>query len=429
MSNSSKQHYECAFCRGVNLDIVMDFGSMGLAGGFLSRDALESEVKHKMQLGFCRDCYAVQILDQIDPDLMFRQGYFYFSSSIQTLKDHFKEYAEEVVDRFIIQPDEACVIEFGCNDGVLLTPLANKNIGTLIGVDPADNVVNTINDTRINIVNSYFDLNCAQSIVSDHGKADLILANNVFAHVSDINGLTMAIDAALSDDGIFIFEVHYLEKIVEEMQYDMIYHEHIYYYSLVSVENHFKRFNMMVFDVKKVKNHGGSVRFHVCRNGSRFATESTLVQDLRTRELNKGYDNSELFRKFGEKISKQKKDLLTLLKNIKASGLSIIGYGASGRANTLLQFCQIDNSLLDYMVDDAPAKTGFYTPGSHLQIKSKIPLVDQRPDFVVVFAWTFLREIYLRNLDYLKLGGRFIVPLPEVKVLDLSALKKLFPDT
>jgi len=425
--NVNCKNYECAFCKIFNVELITDFGNMGLAGGFLTHSQLEKEPCYPMNLGFCSDCYAVQIVDKIDPDEMFKKGYFYFSSSIGTLCSHFNEYAVEVVSRFLPTPENAIIIEFGCNDGVLLSPLADMNVGTIIGVDPATNVIEKINDSRVNIINSYFDEHCANTVVDEFGQADLIIANNVFAHVNDINGLTRAIDIGLSENGVFIFEVHYLGKIIEEMQYDMIYHEHIYYYSLLAIENHFHRYKMMVFDIKEVKNHGGSIRVHVCRENSKLAMPSPQLNAFRASEINKGFDNISIFKEFGQKINKQKCDLLGLLNKIKDERKTVIGYGASGRANTMLQFCDIDSSLVSFMVDDAPAKKGFYTPGSHLRIEASIPLSDvERPDYVVIFAWTFLKEICLRNMKYLEAGGKFIVPLPNVKILDVEAIKSLF---
>ena len=418
---------ECAFCSSLNITIITDFGIMGLAGGFLTEDELDHETRYPMNLGFCQDCYAVQIVDKINPDVMFKKNYFYFSSSISTLRNHFKEYAMDVVNRFLPSPKDATVIEFGCNDGVLLSPLADLNVGRIIGVDPATNVVEKIDDDRVDIVNSYFDELCANDIVNQFGQADLILANNVFAHVDDINALTRGIDIALAKNGAFIFEVHYLGKIIDEMQYDMIYHEHIYYYSLLAVENHFNRYDMLVFDLKEVENHGGSIRFYICRKNSNLANPTSNVRQFREAEIIKGFQTISIFKDFGQKIDNQKSDLLRLLNDLKERQKTVIGYGASGRANTMLQFCGINSSLIDYMVDDAPAKTGFYTPGSHLRIESKIPLSKgKRPDYVVVFAWTFLREICQKNMEYLESGGQFIVPLPEVKILDIKSIRNLF---
>ena len=203
----------------------MDFGEFALAGAFIKNNEFKNEKKYPMRVYFCKDCFAVQVVDIIEPDILFKD-YFYFSSSIKTLSDHFVNYAKEVTNRFL-NPSEATVLEFGCNDGVLLRPLADQGIKKVIGVDPAKNIVSSISDERITILNDYFNEKVSKQVVDKYGSMDLIMANNVFAHISDIKGTTNAIRNALSDEGVFIFEVHYLGKIIEEMQYDMIYHEHL----------------------------------------------------------------------------------------------------------------------------------------------------------------------------------------------------------
>ena len=208
----------------------MDFGNVALAGGFLKTKEFKNEKKYPMRVCFCKECFAVQVVDIIEPDILFRD-YFYFSSSIKTLSDHFVDYAKELTSRFL-NPQEATVLEFGCNDGVLLYPLADQGIKKVIGVDPAKNIISSINDKRITIINNYFNEKVSREVVAKYGSVDLIMANNVFAHIPDIKGTTIAIKNALSDEGVFVFEVHYLGKIIDEMQYDMIYHEHLYYYSL-----------------------------------------------------------------------------------------------------------------------------------------------------------------------------------------------------
>jgi len=408
----------CSFCDSESMTKIIDFGEMALAGGFLKKDQFSSEIFYPMRLYFCNDCYAVQIIDKVNASVLF-ENYFYFSSSIQTLRDHFKSYASEVTSRFIKEPDNSLVIEFGCNDGVLLRPLADLNIKTLIGVDPASNVVNTIDDPRITIINDYFNLDVANNIVSDYGKADMIVANNVFAHIPDIQGITHAIKGVLKKDGVFVFEVHYLGKIINELQYDMIYHEHLFYHSLLSLNNHFERYDMMIFDIKQVPIHAGSMRFYVCNNNGCYANESEQVKNLREEELANGYDKAITFSQFASNIAALKAKLNELLKSIKDKGQTVVGYGASGRANTLIQFCGIDQSLMEYIIDDAPAKTGFYTPGSHFLIQPNSALQKlPRPDYILIFAWSFFNEIAIKNSDYLKQGGKMIVPLPEIRIID-----------
>ena len=416
MINKKNTGFICAFCGELDMSLIMDFGEVALAGGFLKPESFTNEKKFPMRVCFCNNCFAVQVVDVIEPDILF-QDYFYFSSSIETLRNHFHDYAQEVTSRFL-NPPEATVLEFGCNDGVLLRPLADQGIKNVIGVDPAENVVSSINDDRITIKNSYFTEEIAQEIVSEYGQVDMIMANNVYAHIPDIQGTTRAIKSALSDNGIFVFEVHYLDKVIKEMQYDMIYHEHLFYYSLLSAIEHFKRYDMVIFDVKLIPVHAGSLRFYVSKkNSSHALIVSDAVKLLAEEERIKGYDKFWSFQKFSNEVATTKKDLIFLLKKLKSEGLTVAGYGASGRANTIIQYCEITEDLVSYMIDDAPAKTGFFTPGSHLEIfPSSILLGKDAPDYVLVFAWSFFDEILKRNKNYIKAGGRMILPLPQVKI-------------
>jgi methylation protein EvaC len=416
-SSAVKSTAYCSFCNSKSMTEIMDFGKVALAGGFLHANQFAEESYYPLRLFFCHDCYAVQVIDKVSADMLFKD-YFYFSSSIQTLRDHFIDYAREVATRFLM-PESATVVEFGCNDGVLLGPLANQNIKTVIGVDPATNIVRTINDPRITIINDFFTEDVVQDIISKHGQVDMVVANNVYAHIPDIQGITRAICNVLSNDGVFIFEVHYLGNVINELQYDMIYHEHLYYYSLLSAMKHFERYGMMVFDVKKVSIHAGSMRFYVCKKGSNlgFAVTPAVIR-LQNEELANGFHRPETFGRFAADIAERKTVLMALLNKLKKEGYTIAGYGASGRANTMIQYCGINQSHLDYMIDDAPAKAGFFTPGSHFEIHPST-ILDQPnpPDYLLIFAWSFFDEIVKRSRKYLDGGGRMIVPLPEVKIL------------
>jgi methylation protein EvaC len=406
----------CSFCNSASMTQIMDFGEVALAGGFLRTNQFPEESYYPLRLFFCHDCYAVQVIDKVSAEILFKD-YFYFSSSIQTLRDHFIDYAREVAKRFLM-PESATVVEFGCNDGVLLGPLANQNIKTVIGVDPATNIVSTINDPRITIINDFFTEDVVQDIISKHGQVDMVVANNVYAHIPDIQSITRAICNVLSDDGVFIFEVHYLGNVIHELQYDMIYHEHLYYYSLLSAMKHFEQHEMMVFDVKQVPIHAGSMRFYVCKKDSKHGLEiSPSVIQLQNEELAKGFNCPETFTRFAEDIAELKTMLMALLNKLKKEGRTIAGYGASGRANTMIQYCGINPSHLDYIIDDAPAKEGFFTPGSHFGIHPS-SILDQPnpPDYLLIFAWSFFDEIKKRSKTYLDGGGRMIVPLPEVKI-------------
>jgi SAM-dependent methyltransferase len=308
----------CAFCGKGNLTGIIDFGDVALAGGFLKQSDFANERKFPLRICFCPDCYAVQVAEKIDPSVLF-SNYFYFSSAIGTLREHFRDYAAEVVARFLKELQLATVVEIGCNDGILLRPLADQGVGTLIGVDPAMNILKTIDDSRIHIVNDFFGDRLGVEMLARFGKADLVVANNVYAHIADINGVTGGISKILKEDGIFVFEVHYLGKVIQDLQYDMIYHEHLYHYSLLALENNFARHGMSIFDIKPIPIHGGSMRYYVCKNGSRYGGGvPERVEVLRHEELTLGYDRPETYRRFAADCLDRREKLMELITLLRA---------------------------------------------------------------------------------------------------------------
>jgi len=415
---TSLSREKCAFCDSEKMLEIINFGNFALAGAFLKPKDFDAEIFYPLRLFFCDSCFAVQIVDVVDPSILFHKEYFYASSSIGTLRNHFKCYAKNVVKKFL-DSNKSKVLEIGCNDGVLLKPLADLGLDCVIGVDPATNVVEKINDSRIVVINDFFNMDVANKVLESYGKMDMILANNVFAHIPDIQGVTKAIDYLLGDEGTFIFEVHYLGKIIHEFQYDMIYHEHLYYYSLLSAIQHFNRFNMLVFDYEFVPTHAGSIRFYVCKVNSKNLKHKVTkrIENLIALEIKKGFDKPDLFLRFSDNLANSKNELINLLSRLKKEGKTIAGYGASGRANTIIQYCGISHEFLDYIVDDAPSKIGFFTPGSHFEIfPSSVLYSSNKPDYVLVFAWSFFEEIKSKNQLFLSSGGKMILPLPSVKI-------------
>jgi len=421
-----RQRKYCGFCESGSVELVMDFGEMALAGGFLNKADIPGEPKFPMRLFFCAKCYAVQLMDIVSPDVLFR-NYFYFSSAIASLREHFNDFATENTSRFL-EPEKATVVEIGCNDGILLKPFANQGVKTLIGVDPAKNILEAVHDERITLINDFFTTTLAKKMADQYGKADMVVANNVYAHIPDILDVTEGVKNLLKDDGIFIFEVHYLGKILQGLQYDMIYHEHLYYYSLMALINHFRRFDMVIFDVKSIPIHAGSVRYYVCKSSSHHAKIiSSRVTTLLDQEKARNYDKIETYIGFAHYIDERRKKLMILLESLAKQGKKVAGYGASGRANTIIQYCGITHRHMQYMIDDAPAKWGYYTPGSHFPIRSNEVLYKDRPDYLLVLAWGYFNEIAEQCRRYMEQGGQLITPLPDIRVTympsDLSRMK------
>lgn len=407
-------HTTCRFCQSRRLVKVLDFGDVPLAGAFLKPEEFPAERFYPLEIHFCQDCTLVQVLVAVPGEVLFRK-YFFFSSAIRTLVEHFAELAAEIAERFAGGKD-ALVVEIGCNDGVLLRPLYELGI-RCVGVDPATNVVEQIKIPGVTVVNDFFTEKLAFELLRSTGPADVIVSSYSFAHIDDMVDVMKGIAALLRPDGVFLFEVYYLGIVLDELQYDMMYHEHMSYYTLRSLELFFERFGMEVFDVEKLPLRAGTIRYYVRNKGRRRETISPRVQELRDYERDRGYHRVETFFQYAERVQKSRADLIGLLGRLRREGKRIIGYGGSGRSTMIMNYCGIDSRYLEFVVDDAPAKLGWCMPGTHLPIKSWSAAAAEPPDYALVFAWSFLDEIVRKRQEYLQNGGKFIVPLPEVRIL------------
>ena len=407
----------CRFCKSSNMAKILDFGNVPLAGGFLKKDQFDEEEYYPLDLHFCNNCTLVQVTNAVPKSVLF-ENYFYFSSSIKTLVDHSVDFARETMERFLESVKQPVVVELGSNDGVMLRPF--KELGAkAIGVEPAKNVVESIEDKNLTVVNDFFSEDVALRIRAKYGQADAFLSSYSFAHIDDMIEIMKGIKCLLKEDGVFIFEVYYLGTLIEEMQYDMIYHEHFSYYSLKALSLFLERFGMEIFDVKYIPGvRAGAVRYYARNMGKRPEPVSSSVKDMIQSERDKGYDKVETYLGYADRVNSTREQLLALLDRLKGDGKNIIGYGASGRGTIIMNYCGIDDRYLDYVVDDAPAKHGFYTPGTHVAIKPWSATEEsQLPDYVLQFAWSFINEIVKKRKDYLDKGGKFIVPLPQVRII------------
>lgn len=414
MKDEFKIYKFCRFCYSKSIHQVLSLGNMPLAGGFLKTEKeFKNEKLFPLKLYFCSDCYLVQTDLVINKKILF-QNYYYSSSAIRTLNDHFKAFAKTIKTKF---PKKKFIVEIGSNDGVFLNILKKSGFKVL-GVDPAENFVKLLLKKGLNSINDYFSEKVAKKIVEKYKHADIIVSSNTLAHIEDMHDVVKGIRLLLKDDGILIFENHYLGNLLKENQYDMVYHEHQYYHSLLVLDNFFKSHQMEIFNVEKNPIHSGSIRVYVQKDKYGHNKISRNVKKLLAEEKKMKLNSLTTYKRFEDNIQKNKDNLLKLLIKLKKANKKIIGYGASGRGTILSNYCGLDNKILDYVIDDSKLKQELFTPGNHLKIKSsKILFGKNKPDYVILFAWSFFKEIIYKNKEYIKSGGKFILPLPKIKII------------
>ncbi|MEK6958082.1 MAG: class I SAM-dependent methyltransferase [archaeon] len=407
MKNSS-----CRLCKSRDLHKFLELGPQPLAGKFLTSEQLaEKEDYFPLGVFFCKNCALVQVLDVVPKDKLFSQ-YFYAPHSV--LSPHFTGYAKEITAEFGLN-GKSLLVEIGSNIGMMLKPLKELCGVKAIGVEPAENIAKMANEMGLETINDFFTEKVASGIVEKLGKADMVVANNVFAHIDDLDEILRGIKVLLKEDGVFIFENHYLLDTVENLQYDDVYHEHLCYYSLHPLIPYLGKYGLRVFDAKRIKTHGGSIRVY-CGNSKRKVKPA--VQELLKEEKKHGLDKLETYMEFGNKVEKRRKELTKLLHSLKSGDKTIVGYGAPARGNTLLNYCKIGTGILDYIVDDSPLRQNKFTPGTHIPIIPVDRFRKENPDYALLLAYGGYTETILKKEgDFIKNGGKFIVPLPEVKII------------
>ncbi len=363
----------------------------------------------------CTNCHLVQLEEFVAPDDIFSE-YAYFSSFSDSWVAHAKRYVDLVSERFNL--DEASrVVEIASNDGYLLQHFVDKRIPCL-GVEPAANVAQAALAKGVKSVVKFFGKQTARDIAEEFGHADLLLGNNVLAHVPQLNDFVGGLKILLAPDGVITMEFPHLLQLMRENQFDTIYHEHFSYFSFITVERVFAAHGITLFDVEDLPTHGGSLRIY-----GRHAEDTTKpvgerVTELRSRELDAGFDRLETYNGFSEQVKETKRKLLEFLIQAKRDGKSVAGYGAPGKGNTLLNYCGIRQDFLDYTVDRNPYKQGKFTPGTHIPIYGPEKISETKPDYLLLLPWNLQKEI-MEQLGYIReWGGKFVVPIPETKILD-----------
>ncbi|HTL89201.1 MAG TPA: class I SAM-dependent methyltransferase [Leptolyngbya sp.] len=403
----------CRFCSSPLHHTFVDLGMSPLCQTHITSKQLnEMEPFYPLHTYICDQCFLVQLQEFVSPQDIFTE-YAYFSSYVDALLKNASDYSDLMVDRFGFG-SHSKVVEIASNDGYLLQYFLQKGIPVL-GVEPAINVSQVAKDKGIPVINKFFGAQTATELAAE-GKADLLLGNNVLAHVPDINDFVGGMKILLKSDGVITMEFPHLMRLMAENQFDTIYHEHFSYLSFLAVEQIFAFHGLTLFDVEEIPIHGGSLRIYARHTDDTSKTVSDRVTALLEREKAAGFDQLETYFTFTEQVKQTKRKLLEFLVTAKQKGKTIAGYGAPGKGNTLLNYCGIRTDFLDYTVDRNPYKQGKFTPGTHIPIYSPDKIRETKPDYLLILPWNVKDEI-IEQVSYIReWGGQFVVPIPEVKI-------------
>ena len=411
---SSPNHSGCRFC-GTELEhTFVDLGASPLAQSFLSQDQLNRmEPFYPLHVYVCGKCFLVQLQEFVAPENIF-SDYLYFASYSDSWLAHAKAYTDLMAERFSIN-EKSLVVEIASNDGYLLQYFLEKKIPVL-GVEPAANVAAIAVKKGIPSLVKFFNSDTARELVAKDQCADLLLGNNVLAHVPDINNFVAGMKILLKPQGVITMEFPHLMRLMAGNQFDTIYHEHFSYFSFLAVEKIFAAHGLTLFDVQELPTHGGSLRIFARHGEDSSKPVGSRVTELRAREQSAGFDQLETYSRFAEQVKETKRKLLEFLIRAKQSGKRVAAYGAAAKGNTLLNFCGIRSDFLDYVVDRSPYKQGKFLPGVRVPVHAPEHIRETRPDYLLILPWNLKDEVIKSNTYIREWGGQFVVPIPEVRV-------------
>ena len=405
----------CRFCGAALKHTFVDLGMSPLCQTHIEPHQLNHmEPFYPLHVWVCGECYLVQLEQYVAPDEIF-SDYAYFSSYSDSWLEHARRYSETMIGRLRLGAGSR-VVEIASNDGYLLQNFVRAGVPCL-GIEPAANVARVAVERGVPTLVRFFGAGAAAEIAGEYGHADLLLGNNVLAHVPDINDFVRGMKVLLGPRGVITMEFPHLQRLIERNQFDTIYHEHFSYLSITTVERIFRAHGLVVFDVQELPTHGGSVRVFArhAEDDSKPVQES--VSSIKQGEVDAGLGHLESYRQFAGRVHAAKRDLLDFLITAKRNGKSVVGYGAPGKGNTLLNYCGIRTDFLDYTVDRSPHKQGRFTPGTRIPILSPDRIRETKPDFVLILPWNLAEEIASRHAYIREWGGQFVVPIPSVRVL------------
>jgi len=395
----------CRVCNNKNVVEVLDLGDQPPANSLI-RKINENEKIYPLSLSWCPKCNLVQLNHTVDPKELF-SNYIWVTSTSKTAREHSNSFYEEVLKR-TENLQEGYILEVASNDGTFLLPFVKNNYKVL-GVDPAKNIVDLANSKGVSTICRFFGANSADKIINEHGHARVIIVRNVLPHVANLHDFVKGLQMCLEDDGLLAIEFHYAKEIFEELHYDSIYHEHLCYFTLKSIENLLNRYSLHVYDIKESPISGGSLILYAKKKKEKETEKVTYYRDLE--EKNRINDLSS-WQDFAEKVRAHRKQLLEILEDAIDSGRSIVGYGASARSSTLLNYCGIDSKYVSMIADQNELKHDHFTAGTHIPINSPQIVMKKNPDYVFILAWNFTDEIMNILKDEYGFKGKCILPLP-----------------
>ena len=408
--SDSFRKIKCRYCDSRLPEPFLELSSMPLANSLVAfEDRDKPEIECPLSLAWCPACWLVQLTHVVPPQLMF-DNYLYVSSTTKTFQEHFARYAKTVRQKLKVR-GRAVAVDIGSNDGLLVSCYAKEGMDAL-GIEPAKNLSRLANQKGIPTLNRYFDSACVETILREKGPAKVMSANNVFAHIDDIQSVVRNVRDLLDKEGMLVIEFPYLVTMLNEMLFDMIYHEHLSYLSITALSYLFKRFEMQIFDVEYVPSHGGSCRVFIQKNGGPYEV-SPAVGEFTGKEKNGGCGALKTCTEFAEKVRQVKKDILQFVDDAKRGGKIIAGYGAPAKASTLINFCRLSPEQIDFIVDDNPLKQNRLVPGAKIPIVPSRWLESHRVDYLIIFAWNFAEEIMAKIQPLRQKGVRFLIPLPK----------------
>ena len=405
---------KCRSCGSTLKYTFVDLGVSPLANSYLTPQDLQSvEPFYPLHVFICEGCYLVQLPQLQSPKYIFGD-YAYFSSYSESWLNHAKEYATLMIERFGFDAN-SLVVEIASNDGYLLQYFQKKGIPVL-GVEPARNVAKVAQEAGIPTITKFFGVQTASELSTEGKLADLMLGNNVLAHVPDLNDFVKGFKVLLKPQGVITIEFPHLMQLIEENQFDTIYHEHFSYFSLINVKKVFAKHGLTIFDVEELPTHGGSLRIYACHAEDTSKPVSERISDLLNREIDAGFTNLGFYQSFAERVKETKRNILDFMIKAKRQGKSIVGYGAPAKGNTLLNYCGIRTDFIDYTVDRSPHKQDRYLPGTHIAIKHPDEIGKTKPDYLLILPWNLKEEIMEQMSHIRNWGGQFVTLIPEVKI-------------